>query len=118
MTHPSTWLALAYIAFGPLIWAACHGLLYAIHWMLCVWLVRGTATAGLILGALLMVIGLCAAILIFALWRPDTLARVMLAGTGQEVWRFSREAMRLLAALSLFGVAAAGAAVIALPVCT
>lgn len=115
---PSTWFALAYIAFGPLVWAACHGFLYAIHWMLCVMLVRGIATAGLIYGALLLVTGLCAAGLIAAIWRPDALGRVMLAGASQEVQKFGRDAMRLLAVLSLFGVAAAGAAVVALPVCT
>jgi hypothetical protein len=114
---PSTWLALAYIAFGPLVWAACHGLLYAIHWMLCVMLVRGIAIPSLIYAALLGVTGLCVVALIAAIWRPDALGRHMLAGASQEVRQFSRDTMRLLAALSLFGVVAAGAAVVILPIC-
>jgi hypothetical protein len=115
--YPSTWLALAYIAFGPLVWAACHGLLYAAHWLLCVLLVRDILTAGAIHGVLLIIATVCAIILSLTIRRPGALAQVMLAGVSREAWMFSRSAMRLLAALSLFGVVAAGAAVLALPVC-
>lgn len=114
---PSTWLVLAYIAFGPLVWAACHGLLYAAHWLLCVLLVRDILTAGAIHGVLLIIATVCAIILSLTIRCPDALAQFMLAGVSREAWMFSRSAMRLLAALSLFGVVAAGAAVLALPVC-
>src|SRR5690606_16866778 len=115
--YPSTWLALAYIAFGPLVWAACHGLLYSAHWLLCVLLVRDILTAGAIHGVLLIIATVCAIILSLTIRCPDALAQFMLAGVSREAWMFSRSAMRLLAALSLFGVVAAGAAVLALPVC-
>lgn len=118
-TRTSAIWGLLYIMIGPVVWASCHMLVYAIHWMLC-----STGYADLtVLGlgivpvSLLLVTGLAASCLVLAIARPDMLARLFRVGSQPEIHQFSRESMRLLAILSLFAVMATGATTLFIPAC-
>lgn len=110
---------LIYITYGPVLWGMYHGALYAIHWLLCAKLPPGTTVlgVGLIPATLLLVSALACAAIVFGIARPDLVANLLKANTRPEFFAFSRKAMRLLAILSLFGVAAAALTVAFLPAC-
>jgi hypothetical protein len=106
-------MTILYIAFGPLVWGLHLAAMYGPQALLC--------ARGLSGGVALVVAGStlpAVAVLAFALLAPATLARAMAAGGWPEPQqRFIRMLMLALSALSLFGVAAAGAAALILPAC-
>lgn len=112
--HASAIRTLIYIAFGPLIWALHLTAVYGAHALLCA---RGIAPAV----ALAVVLGVTAVALVLlasAIAVPRSARWIVRIGAedGGD-GGFHDRLMRLLAALSAFGVAWAGAAAVIVPAC-
>lgn len=113
--------ALAYLVAGPLAWAGHLLLVYAPQAALCAFRLTGTAAVETSI-VRVMVIGvtvLAASAMIAAIAAPRALARLLRATAFLEGGngRFMIAVMRLLAVLSLAGVAWAGSAALVLPPC-
>jgi hypothetical protein len=102
-----------YVLIGPIVWALHFFALYGPQSMLCA---RGLPEA---VPPIVAVATLAAAAtLLFAIWRPGRLARLMRAdGWPQAPQQFLRHVMQALAVLSLFAVAAAAAVALFVPSC-
>ena len=112
----STAGSLAFLAFGPIVWALHLTVSYAGHASMCA---VGPAEGS---GALQLLLGLATfialAILVVALLRPGLIRRLLRAmpETSPEAG-FATTVMRFLGVLSLLGVSFAGMAMLILPLC-
>ncbi len=113
--------ALTFLLIGPLLWAGHLFLVYALQAVLCAFRITGTAVVDpLLIEAAVAALTLAvAAALLLALWRPRRTAGLLRAAglLDGENGAFMVSVMRLLAALSLAGVAWAGATVLLLEAC-
>lgn len=102
-----------YLLYGPLLWAL-H--LFAIYGPQSLFCTRGMAGAvGPTVTAATLVAGL---LLLVAIVSPRPVARLLRADRWEESQQgFLDRVMRLLSALSLFGVLAGGATILLLPAC-
>jgi len=112
--------AILYLLAGPIIWAAHLLLVYGPQSALCAFRVTGMAAAEpwLISALVAGVTVLAMAAIALILWRPRRTARFFRFDTASDGQRsFVISVMRLLAVLSLIGIAWAGATTLLLAPC-
>lgn len=112
----STAGSLAFLAFGPIVWALHLAVSYGGHAALCA--VGPAAQGGTLPLLLAAATAMAAIILVVALLRPGLVRRALRAMPASSTEAgFATTVMRFLGVLSLMGVAFAGLAMLILPLC-
>lgn len=118
--HRSTMQTIAYLLFGPIVWAAHLTLIYGAQSVACAVLAPSLRPAFGALDAvqLTIVVATIAALLIVAVgWYALTNPGGAMSEGKDEGTPFIEDTMRLLVVLSAFGISAAGSAALVLPTC-